>query len=560
MGSSGRRFVTTMLTITLVAGLGLFKPRPAVQPAGALAGDPPRELTLGLPAEPQSLDSTFTASQAAFTILGNVMEGLVRLGPDGTPEPGVAASWEVSDGVEYTFHLREEARWSDGRPVTSHDFKYAWLRVLDPTRAVTYAYQLYYIRGAQEYNTLRPDAPGFAQAAEEARAKVAIETPDDRTLKVTLVEPTPQWLALTAFPIYYPVREDVAEAHGERYGREPEAMVYNGPFVVAEWTPGEGLVLAPNPAYWDADQVRLERVTFRTVPDGLQAARLYEAGVLDRTVIPGQLAASYGQDGEVIPLVQPVTWYLVLNQRQGKLQDPDLRRAVSLAVDRRELVRRLGGDAEPAAGLVPPVIAAGPGQRFRQLAGPVLSSTRSLEQAREHWQAALDRAESSTVTLTLLIGDSPLNQQNGQALQEMLQEALPGLTVELETVPFSTLLERTRQGEYELALTLTGAEYDDPLTFLSNWTTASPFNDAQWINLDYDSLVRRARAAGEDPSRYEALAEAERLLLSEAAVIPLYHPVTTVIQKPWVRGVVDRPLGADLDLKGAWVEITAPAP
>lgn len=561
MARSGRRLVNTVLTISLVAGLSLFQPVPESAPAVAPAPQRLPELAIGVPAEPQTLDSTITASQAAFTILGNVMEGLVRIGPDGTPQPAAAASWDVAeDGVTYTFHLQEGARWSDGQPLTSQDFKYAWLRVLDPARSAAYAHQLYYIRGAQEYNILPIEVPEFAQKAAELREQVAIETPDEKTLKVTLVEPTLQWLSLTAFPTYYPVRQDLVELHGEQYGQFPATMRYNGPFQLEAWTPGEGLVLTRNPAYWAAPEVRLDRVTFRTVPDGFAAVQLYEAGALDWTVVPGQLATQYRAHGEVYTVTQPITWYLALNQRRTELQDPNLRQAISLALDRQALVQRLVGDAEPAAGMVPPVIAAGPGQQFRTVAGESVGSRR-LSAAREHWSNALELAGTTSLTLELLTGDSTLTAQNGQAVKAMLEEALPGLTVQLEAVPFVTLLERTREGEYMLALSLVGAEYDDALSFLSNWTTTSPFNEVQWFNLEYDVLIRKARAAGEDPSRLEALAEAERLLLDAAAVIPLYHPVTTVLQRPWVKGVLERPVGAVLDLRDAWVEsATAPLP
>lgn len=559
MARSGRRLVNTVLTISLVASFSLFKPLPDPVPTAAPVRERLPELVVGQPAQPQTLDSTLTASPAAFTVLGSIMEGLVRIGPSGAPEPAAAASWDVTDGVTYTFRIREGARWSDGQPVTSYDFKYAWLRVLDPVRAAPYAYQLYYIKGAQAYNILPTDAPDFDAKAAELREQVAIETPDDRTLQVTLVEAVPHWLALTAFPTYYPVRGDMVELYGERYGQDPETMRCNGPFKLEAWTADEGLVLARNPEYWGAGEVRLQRVTFQTVPDGFAAVQLYEAGLLDRTVIPGQLAAPYQQKGEVATLVQPVTWYLSVNQRRTDLQHADLRRALGLALNRQALVKRLAGDAEPALGMVPPSIAAGAGQRFREVAGTTAPQQR-IATAREHWQSFLAQVGAGEFTLELLIGDSTLNGQNGQAIKEMLEEALPGLTVQLESVPFVTLLERTRQGEYALALSLVGAEYDDPMSFLSNWTTTSPFNEAYWFHLEYDVLIRRARSAETEAARWEALTEAERLLLESGAVIPLYHPVTTVVQKPWVKGVLDRPLGADLDLRDAWVEPTAPAP
>lgn len=560
MGRAGRRFVTTGVAIALVAGISLFKPpsENAQAPAAVPAMEPvhvrKQELVIGVPMEPETLDSTVTAAQVAFTVLGNLMEGLVRPGPDGAVLPGVAERWEVVDQVEYTFHLRADALWSDGRPVTSHDFKYAWLRGLDPNRSAEYAYQLYYIQGAQEYHTLSPDTPDYDQKAAELRTNVAIETPDDRTLKVILTEPAVQWLALTAFPTYYPVRQDVAEAHGDRYGREAGTMVYNGPYQLESWTTGTGLELVKNPAYWGAEEVRLERATIRTLPDGVAAVQLFEAGALDRAVIPGPLSAPYRASGQLVTRVQPITWYLAVNQRRTDLQSPALRKALSLALDRRTLVRRLASDAEPAEGLVPPVIAAGPGRTFRDVAREHLPQASADRGALEHWQELLSERGVSSLTVELLVGDSALAKRNGQALQEMLQEALPGLTVTLEPVPFLTLLERTRTGAYTLAYTLAGADFDDAMTFLTNWTTTSPFNDAHWLNLEYDRLVRKARAAGESPVRLEALAEAERLLLDEAAVIPLYHPTISIVQKPWVQSVVDRAVGADLDLRDAWVE------
>jgi oligopeptide transport system substrate-binding protein len=515
---------------------------------------PVQELRLNLGAEPPSMDTTGT-DEVSFQILANTLEGLVRMGEGSQVIPGVAAHWEVKNGVEYTFTLRDGAQWSDGHPVTSRDFQYAWLRILDPKTAADYAYLLYYIKGAEEYNTLSPDSPNYEARARDMRDAVGIAAPDDHTLKVTLKQPSLQWLKLTAFPTYYPVREDMVAKSGEQYANEPRSMVFDGPFVLDTWAHGDQIVLRKNEKYWDARAVRLDRVIFQMIKDPEVVIRMYDAGELDRADLPGEYIPAYQAEQGFSTVVDVTTWYVTLNLRRKELQSLNLRKALSLAFDRRQFIETVLRDGSiPAAGLVPPSIPGENGKSFRQISGVHFPPAADPGAARQLWTAGLQELGMSSLHLRLLMMDSPRSKKLVQGLQEMLQSELPGLVLELEPEDLRAMVDRTREGDFDLAYAGWGADYDDPMTFLDMWLSTSPFNDARWSDQVYDVLIRKAQSTTDQSERVMALAEAERILAAQVPVIPLYHPAWGRVTRPWAKGIRDFPWGARLDLKGAYIE------
>jgi oligopeptide transport system substrate-binding protein len=239
------------------------------------AGDP-NTLRLNLQAEIPDLDSTTTADAVSAGVLNNVMEGLYRLDEDEQPQPAMAKSVEISDDkLTYIFTLRDGVRWSNGDPVTAQDFEYAWLRAMDPeTAGQISSFVSGYIRGGSVFS-----------AGEGSAEDVAIETPDDRTLKVTLENPTPFFLGLTALTPYLPQNQEFVERQGERYAQSAEALLYNGPYTLTELHPTEGATFVKNEDYWDKENVDIERVEGKVVKDVASAVNLYEAGELDVTEI-----------------------------------------------------------------------------------------------------------------------------------------------------------------------------------------------------------------------------------------------------------------------------------
>jgi oligopeptide transport system substrate-binding protein len=543
---------------TASASSGVAAPAAAArapEPVRAPEAVPDRQhIALSLPMDPGSLDPAHATDQEAFAVLGNVLEGLVRATSGGEPAPGVAARWTVEDGVRYTFHLRPDARWSDGQPVTAHDFVYAWLRALDPLTGADFAYQLYYIRGAEAFNTLDPADPEFEAAYESLRAAVAVDAPDDRTLQVVLEAPAAHWLALTAFPTYYPVREDAVARHGAQFGRGLSAMVYNGPFVITWWEPDQKLALRRNEHYWGAASVRLEQADFVILRDGDTAVRRFEAGELDRTVLPAALLPRYpaGEHRVLSRMAAASTWYLVVNTNHPELGRPDLRQAISLSLDRRDLVTEaLAGGALPAEGLVPPVLE---DSALRKTSGVHLQPGPGYAEAELLWLAYFKETGRDRLPLRLVAPNTSTAGRVTARVKAQLEKVLPGLMIEVVLLDQRDLLQRIRTGDFDLAFSGAGADYRDPLTFLELWLSDSALNHTGWADSEFDAAVRLAQSAPLGAERTGALAAAEAQLLRGLPVIPLYHPAVYQVTRPWLKGVQDFPLGAVLDLSGAYVE------
>src|SRR5215204_1208425 len=263
-------------------------------------------LNLNLTAEIPELDSALTSDVVSFDVLTNVMEGFYRLNLDNEPIPAAAEGVELSNGdLTYTFTLRDGLQWSNGDPVTSHDYKYAWLKVLNPDTAATYAYIIStFVKGADEYNTKKGSAED-----------VAIETPDDKTLRVTVVSKSPFFLQLTSFAIYFPQQQEFVEKLGDKFARDADSLLYNGPYVMTQGGVGAGgtTVLQKNDRYWDKANVAVQRINGRIVKDTDTALNLYEAGELDITGLVGDKVAKYADSPEFYRRVQPVTVYCELN-------------------------------------------------------------------------------------------------------------------------------------------------------------------------------------------------------------------------------------------------------
>lgn len=514
-------------------------------------------ITLNLGTEPPNLDHNKTTDSASFDILTNVMEGLVRLGEGGRIDKGSgqAADWTISpDGKKYTFVLKDGLKWSDGKPVTAHDFAYSWLRALDPKTASEYAYQLYYIKGAEAWNAIATDAPDFAQKYEELKNQVAVRALSDKTIEVELETPTPYFLGLMAFPTYLPTRQDLVEQHGGKFGADADKLVFNGPFVLKSWTHEAELVLEKNPNYWDAGKVKLEKVLFKMIKDSNTAINMYEANELDSVGIPGEFIPQYKEKG-LRTMADASTFYITFNLTNQIFANANLRKAFSLALDRKGFIDNVAKNGSvPASGYVPPSITMlGIDRPFRDTSGTFIPAGADPAAAREALAAGLKELNLAQLPpVKLLISDTSTTKRYAQGFQEMWNKNL-GVQVELEPVAFKIRLQRARQGDYEMVFSGWIGDYNDPMTFMDMWVTDGGFNDAKWSNRTYDTLVKTAKETADQRSRLSAMAEAEKILLAELPILPLYHGASNWVEKPWFQGALHFPVGGSLDLKYAYV-------
>lgn len=525
-----------------------------------------QELMLNLGSEPPAMDSAKTTDTVSFDILNQVMEGLIRMGEGDVPRPGIASKWAISpDRLTYTFTLRKDAKWSDGEPVTAQDFKFAWLRAADPNTGSEYGFFTHLIKGGEAFNTLDISAADFQAKYTDLKSKVAIETPDDHTLKVSLTAPSPYFLGLMAFPTFLPQREDIINQFNsavgdkleEKYAADADKMVYNGPFIIAEWVHEDHLTLAKNPSYWDADKVKLEKVTYKMVKDRNTYMQMYETGELDATSLSGPFVEQYRNDPGFSTMPDLSTFWLVLNQAKNPaFANANLRKAISHALDRTAFVESvLKNGSLPATGAVPPKLGSGmDGKDYRSVAGNLLNPAPDNAKAKEYWDKAQQELGKTGLTVKLLIDDGDVPKLMGEAIQAMLQDGLPGLKVDIDQVTFQIRLDRTRNKDYEMVFAGWGPDYNYPTTFLDLWTSESAFNDPGWKNPTYDGLLKKAAGELNLSKAAQTLAEAERLLMDELPIIPVYHRVVARVSRPYVKGILRFAIGPTTDLKYAYVE------
>jgi oligopeptide transport system substrate-binding protein len=469
---------------------------------------PPRVFGVALP-EPPTYDPSLAAEESGTTIARSLFEGLLSLPPgDGPLRPGVAESHEVSpDGRTWTFRLRSEARWSDGRPVVAADFVNAFRRVVDPATASRCAPQFVFLAGAEAIRK------GLA-----APSTLGVSAPDDRTLVIRLDSPAPFFGQVLTYPAFSPVRRDVIEQAGATWTR-PGTLVSNGPFRLAEYTPGVRAVLERNPYWWGASTVALDRVEYRFVDSEQLAYDWFRTGkvhwlksTLSRDRIPA-LRRDRPAEFHADPVL--CTYYVALRTDRAPFDDVRLRRAVNLAIDKERLVREvlMGGQAQ-AGNLVPPAMTRAtkyvpaPGEGFdpkkaRSLLAEVVRDRGSAPEFTYHYNAVEGHR---------LIAEF---------VQAQLKENL-GLTVKVEASEWKALLDRVHRGDFEAARASWCADYVDAGNFLDILQSGGPNNYPGFADSRYDALLAQARATPDWEGHNAALRRAEEILVAQAPIVPLY--------------------------------------
>lgn len=490
------------------------------------AGDQDQVLHRGIGPDLPDLDPHLVTETSYYTVLSALLEGLVAEDPvDLHPVPGVAERWEVSpDGLAYTFYLRRDARWSNGDPVTAQDFIGSWQRVLTPSLGAASASQLYLIQGAEAFN--KGDA-GFSQ--------VGLRAKDRLTLSVALEHPAPWFPSLLSGPAWMPVHIPTVARYGGVAERgnpwaTPERWVGNGPFNLLSWKHGEEIVVARSPTYWDAARVRLREIHFHAYDSIDAEERAFRSGQLHLTeTIPPAKIDAYRRDSPGLLRTDPLlgTYFLRVNVRRPGLSDARIRMALALAVDRSAIVERIlrGGQA-PASSFTPPGLggyAPEPLQRMR------------LDEARRLLAEAGHPGGGGLPAFDLLYNTSESHRTIAEALQEMWRRDI-GVQVRLVNEDFKSTEEARRTGAYDLLRSSWIPEYADPSAFLEVWRSDSSNNYTGWSSPDFDSLLFAAARTPERSARNALYAKAERILLTEAPVIPLYHYTHVFLIRPSVKG------------------------
>jgi oligopeptide transport system substrate-binding protein len=494
--------------------------------ANVKSGDASQVLHRSIGPDLADLDPHLYTQTSYYTVLSALLEGLVAEDPvDLSPVPGVAQRWEISpDGLRYTFHLRPDARWSNGEPVTSEDFVGSWRRILTPSLGATNASQLYVIEGAEAFNRGVSD---FSQ--------VGLKATDSHTLSVTLEHPAPWFLTLLSSPAWLPVHLPTLMKYGGVADRGnawavPGKWVGNGPFNLESWRRGQVIVAKRSTTYWDAAHVRLSAIHFHAFDSIDGEERAFRAGQIHITeTLPPDRIEAYRKDAPELLRIDPLlgTYFLRINVRRPGLNDARIRLALTLAIDRSALVERLlHGGQKPAFAFTPP----GMGGYT-----PDLPEAKPLDQARRLLAEAGHPGGAGLPPFDLLFNSSETHRTIAEAVQEMWRRDL-GIQVRLVNEDVKVKEEARASGNYDLLQSSWIADYADPSAFLDIWRSDSGNNFTGWANADYDAYLFTAARTPDAAARNALYSKAERLLLSEAPFIPLYHYTHVYLIRPSVHG------------------------
>lgn len=480
--------------------------------------------------EPETIDPALQTGHPDATIVIQLFEGLTSFDPKTlTPIPGVAEKWDISpDGYVYTFHLRTDAKWSDGQSVTAKDFQYTFTRLLDPKIAARYAYQGYYIKNGEKFNK------GEIKDA----SQLGLKAVDEHTLKITLETPTPYFLSLLYHTSMYPVRKDIVEKFGNDWTR-PENIIGNGPFILKEWTMQKRMIMSPNPNYWDVKNVKPKKLIFYPIEDTLTGYKMYQADqIMFTTPAPlsevEKLIANKDPEFIVSPLFS--TYYYMINTTLPALKNKKIRQALSLAIDRDKIVTKiLKAGQIPAWTFVPPGIA-----KYIS-AKPAFDKVDIVLAKKLLAEGLAEEGLKEFPETKLLYNTSEAHKKLALAVTDMWRENL-GINIVPFNQEWKVYLKSESNMDYQIARKGWIGDYLDPNTFLDMYLTNGGNNNTGWSNAQYDNLIKSAAKEQDEEKRFKLLKDAESILIDEQPIIPIYFYVYEFLTKPYLKGVYGNPL------------------
>lgn len=479
-----------------------------------------------------TLDSRLSRDLANVTLLNALYEGLTRLNAQGEPAPALAESIDISpDQKTYTFIIRD-SQWSDGRPVTAHDFANTWKSVLDPQFPAPNAYQFYCIKGAQA-----------AKAGTLPLNQVGIKAMDDRTLVVELEHPTPYFLHLTASYFFYPV-----DFHQLNHVNDHARLTFNGPFQIKHWLRQNELAIIPNAYYWDHQAVKIPEIIF-IVLDNPTAVQLFERGELDwmgspLSIIPIDTLAFLRKHPGFATVPAAGTYWLRLNTEKPPFNSREMRQAFSLALNRQDLIDHvLQGQQIAALGIIPPCFI-GSSKHFED---------HDLSKAQDLFEQALIHsglAKEDLPSISLCYGADERNHRVAQTIQQQWKQALK-VDVQLQSYEPKLARECVRDHDYQISLGSWFADFHGPISFLEVFKFKdNGTNHTQWENAEYIRLLNQLAGQIHPSEQLQTIQEAEEVLIQDMPVIPLFYSTYFYVKQPRVKGVYFSEMGY-LDFKHA---------
>ena len=539
-------------------------PAPEGTPAPSAGG--PFEITLNIASEPQSIDPALNSAVDGAIMLGHMFEGLMKWKDSGVETPGsdgTCTNAELTEGqaesyekvvnddgtVTYTFKIRSDARWSDGKPVTAGDFVYSWQRLVTPETAADYNYMIGSVVNANEI-----------MAGDMDPTELAVSAPDDSTFVVTLTSDLPYFLEVCAFPATFPVRQDVTTKEdgtpNDQWTFDVASYLCNGPYKLTAWNHNSEIVMEPNEQYYDVANLGPDKITFKLMDDQNAMLSGFNSGELDfiedvpQAELPSLIASG---DLKIVDYIG--SYYVCYQTQKAPFDDPRVRQAFTLAVNRTFIVDKVTQAGQvPANGFVPAGVydaAGSTGDDFRTVGGAYYSIEgdadysyeANCEKARELLaEAGYPNGENFPV-VEYLYNTSDAHKAVAEALQNMWETEL-GVKVTLNNQEWAVFLQTRKDGNYSIARNGWIADYNDPMSFLDMWLTGGGNNDAQYANADYDAKIQEAKNTTDPAARMKLMHEAENIIMGQDwALNPLYFYTQKYMLSDRVGGMFYTPLG-----------------
>lgn len=504
-----------------------------------LAAKAPKSLVYNLGVDPKTIDISLNNSVDGSVVDSAVYEGLTVTDSNNKIAPGVAKSWDISkDGKTYTFHLRNNSKWSDGKQVTAKDFQFSWMRLMDPKTAADYVTQTFYIKNAENYYNYKA---GLSKTPVDVKS-IGITVVDPLTLKVELKAPTPYFLSLCAWIGLAPQREDIVSKDPLGWATKPESFVGNGAFILTSWKHKDSMTFKKNPLYWNAGQVKLDAMTFTMVEDTTVALQAWEKGdmdVLDHlplTEIPRLISE---KKLNLSPAYSAA--YIEFNMNKYPMNNVKFKQALSMALDRTAIVRDvLKAGQKPGTAFVPFGSVEPNGKDFRSAKSyDVAPASPNLEKAKQLLKES--KVDLSKVKITYSYNTNPTNKRVAEVLQAMWKQI--GVNVELQNSEWAVFQSARIAGNYQICRGGWGGDYPDPMTFLDLFTKKNGNNDPKYSNLRYEGLIEAAKNEVNTTKRMSFLHQAEDQLMADLPIIPISFGVTQVTNKASIKGVYELPTG-----------------
>ncbi|VUS36007.1 Periplasmic oligopeptide-binding protein [Klebsiella pasteurii] len=515
--------------------IGLFSmaiPTLAAQvPPGTVLAEK-QELVRNNGSEPSSLDPHKVESDVENNIISDLFEGLVSVSPTGEIEPRLSEKWENKDNTVWTFHLRPGVTWSDGTAITAQDIVWSWQRLVSPLTASPYASypgNMHIVNGAE-----------IAQG-KKAPETLGVKALDDATLVVTLTQPNAAFLAMLAHPSLVPLDKVLISRYGDKWTK-PEHMVTSGPYKLSQWVVNERIVAERNPRYWDNAHTVINKVTYLPISSETADVNRYKAGEIDIVyTVPinqfAQLKKTMGDQLDVSP--QLATYYYEFNTTRPPFNDPRVRRALNMALDKDIIAEKVLGQGQRPAWLI-----SQPDIGGVELHNPEYASwprDKRIAEAKKLLSEA-GYNESHPLVFNLLYNTSESHQRIAIAASSMWKKNL-GVEAKLQNQEWKTMLDTMHTHNFDAVRYAWIADYDDAATFLNNFRTGDSENTSQYSNPAYDEALRNAAKASDTMARGKFYQQAEDLLGQDVPAIPVYHYVRTHLVKPWVGGFTPDKLG-----------------